>query len=155
MIFSTIYFLGFISENLGNVPSIPNVDLMETRITTDVRLTYFIYRDGNMFMAPSELDDQKIYQAPNSQVVSGSVGGLYIYNLTEPVVIVFNQEQVDLHSSIIYFLNKNVNSDKIVISFVINRCSILRPQDMISNLIYAERRYKVLAPPHLKNKLRF
>ena len=82
---------------MANVSSIPNADLMEAQITTDIRLTYFIYRDGNMFMAPSELEDRNIYQAPNSQVVSGSVGGLYIYNLTEPVVIIFNPEQVDSH----------------------------------------------------------
>ena len=79
---------------MGNVPSIPNVDLMETSVATDIRLTYFIYRDGNMFLAPSVLKDQSIYQAPNSQVVSGSVGGLYIYNLTEPVIIVFHPDQV-------------------------------------------------------------
>ena len=82
------------------VPSIPNVDQMEAPLTTDIRLTYFIYRDGNMFMAPSELEGQNIYQAPSSQVVSGSVGGLYIYNLTEPIVIVFNQEQVYSHTVI-------------------------------------------------------
>ena len=97
-IFEKIFKLVLIcfSDNLGNVQAVRNVDLPDDLAATDVRLTYFIYRDGDLFISPSHLSDRDVYYTTNSEVISGSISGLSIYNLTEPVVIVFNPQQVQI-----------------------------------------------------------
>ncbi len=86
--------LGLLVDHPTEVANIPNVEASELGQKSDIRLTYLLFRSAELFVSPTQLNRSETFKAPNGGVISGSVSGFNVYDLSQPVVTVFTPVKV-------------------------------------------------------------
>ena len=68
-----------------------------------VRLKFMVYQDAGLFLSPSQLAGAPMQVVSGGQVVAGSVLGVAVQNLSQPVTSIFSPTKVTA-VNIAYFI---------------------------------------------------
>ncbi len=62
----------------------------------NIRISFYIFQKGSLFLPQSESEQSNTIQAANSRVISGSITGVPIMDLSQPIQTSFYQLNVSM-----------------------------------------------------------
>ena len=68
-----------------------------------VRLKFMVYQDAGLFLSPSQLAGAPMQVVSGGQVVAGSVLGVAVQNLSQPVTSIFSPTKVTAVNIVIFY----------------------------------------------------